>query len=217
MGMEFDGSGDRVSLGTTIDLFTNWAVAYWYYQDTTSRMLLGTYNENGNRFYHCDSSTYYVTFNDVGSVALSYTESLGSRHHIVVTNDDSGSNNIKLYKDGTFVSQGTKANPDVRVNSIGQAHNSASYDWDGLLDDTRIYNKDLSPAEIQSIYHSRGADNIVNGLVGRWLMNEKPDGSTASGASSVIDISKEGNHGTPANSPVYRASPLKLVGPIHIE
>ena len=42
-------------------------------------------------------------------------------------------------------------------------------------------------------------------------MNEKPDGSTATVASSVIDISGNGNHGTPANSPVYRAAPIKLI------
>ena len=84
---------------------------------------------------------------------------------------------------------------------------------DALIDDVRIYNRLLSLAEIQTIYHSRGADNIVNGLVGRWLMNEKSDGVTASGANSCIDISGNGNHGTPQNSPVYKATPMKLIKP----
>ncbi len=86
--------------------------------------------------------------------------------------------------------------------------------FDGKIGDVRFYNRALSPAEIKSIYNSRGSDNIVNGLVGRWLMNEKTDGGTATVASSVIDISKEGNHGTPVNSPVYRVAPIELVKPM---
>ncbi len=41
-------------------------------------------------------------------------------------------------------------------------------------------------------------------LVGRWLMNEKTSGVTASGANTVKDISAGVNDGTPNNSPVYR-------------
>ena len=50
-----------------------------------------------------------------------------------------------------------------------------------------------------------------NPLKMRLLMNEKPDGTAASGAGSCIDISGNDNHGTPVNSPVYRATPIKLI------
>lgn len=49
--------------------------------------------------------------------------------------------------------------------------------FNGPIFDVRSYNRALSVAEIAAIYYARGADNIVNGLVGRWLLNEKPDGS----------------------------------------
>lgn len=83
-----------------------------------------------------------------------------------------------------------------------------------IVDDLRYYNRVLSLAEVKSIHYAQGNDNIVNGLVGRWLMNEKADGQVAAGASFVIDISGNGNHGTPVNEPVYRGASLKLVRPL---
>ena len=85
-----------------------------------------------------------------------------------------------------------------------------TYYFTGKLQDARIYNRVLSIAEIQIIHNAVGSDNIINGLVGRWLMNEKHSGSTATVSSSIIDLSSQGNHGDPINSPVYRESPLKL-------
>jgi len=85
--------------------------------------------------------------------------------------------------------------------------------WHGRIEEVRVYNRELTFAEITIIYYAQGADNIVNGLIGRWLMNEKADGQVAAGANVVIDISGQGNHGTPANNPVYRGAPLKLVRP----
>ena len=42
-------------------------------------------------------------------------------------------------------------------------------------------------------------------------MNEGSSGSVASGTDSCIDISGNGNDGTPTNSPIYRATPIKLI------
>lgn len=85
---------------------------------------------------------------------------------------------------------------------------------DGIIGEIRVYNNVLSLEENKIIYESRGSDNIVDELVARWLMNEKPDGTISSGADSIIDISGNNNHGTPHNSPIYRASPVKIIKPI---
>ncbi|MBA7491382.1 hypothetical protein ES702_01927 [subsurface metagenome] len=96
--------------------------------------------------------------------------------------------------------------------SLGAFGDAGSQYYNGKTFDARIYNDvALSLAEMNTIYHARGADNIVAGLVARWLMNEKPDGETASGANVITDISGQGNHGSPVNSPVYRAAPVRLV------
>jgi hypothetical protein len=70
----------------------------------------------------------------------------------------------------------------------------------GKIDDVRIYTKSLSAAEIQTIYAARGHDNLLDGLVSRWLLNEKAKGVTVSGSNSVKDIGSGGNHGTPGTS-----------------
>ena len=76
--------------------------------------------------------------------------------------------------------------------------------YNGILFDVRIYNRALTANEIAEIYHKRGADRVWQGLVGRWRLDEFVTGA------SVRDLSGNGNHGTPYNSPVYQASPHRL-------
>lgn len=98
---------------------------------------------------------------------------------------------------------------------IGYRNAGYSGQFDGRIWDACICKGvSLSLTQVKIIQYAQGADNIVDGLVGRWLMNEKPDGETATVASSVIDISGQGNHGTPTDSPVYRAAPVRLVRPL---
>jgi len=131
---------------------------------------------------------------------------------------------LTLYRNAVAIASTDATNPpytamentntpvDIGMYTDG-AGNPANF-FDGTLFDVRVYASLLSLAEIKSIYYAQGSDNLVDNLVGRWLMNEKPDGLTAAGANAVIDISGNGNHGTPANEPVYRAASVKLVRPI---
>jgi hypothetical protein len=93
---------------------------------------------------------------------------------------------------------------------IGRTAGAASYHYGGTLDDIRIYNRALSAAEIQTIHASNGHDGIVQGLVGRWLLNELSPGTAATAAGSIIDHSGRGNHGTPYGGPIYRGSELSF-------
>jgi hypothetical protein len=79
---------------------------------------------------------------------------------------------------------------------------------DATLEDFRFYNRELSLAEIQTIYSSRGVDGITDGLVSRWSMNEGAEGAAASGAGSVKDLTGVRNM-TPNNSPTYEAGGLR--------
>ena len=80
---------------------------------------------------------------------------------------------------------------------------------DGHLDDLTIHQKALTLAEIKTKYFARGHDGIVDGLLHRWLFNDGYPGQTATGASSVRDYAGV-RHGSPAASPVYRASELSF-------
>jgi len=175
-------------------------------RDSVILWLLGT---NG------DDGTFIIRDSDSNIASVTGgTVSDGDWHHVVGMRDEANSL-ISVYVD-TILSdsaiESSVGSTDSTVDLyIGSSVAYPSY-FDGIIDDVRIYNRALSLPEIQSIYHSRGSDNIINGLVGRWLMNEDTDGATTSGAGSTIDISGNGNDGSPTDTPItYRATPIKLI------
>ena len=173
----------------------------------------------GYCFLTLGSSVYYRLVFGIydGAGRLTYSDTTlndNTLHHAVATWNGS---NMYLYVDGIQHDTTNSGSPLVLTNyiDIGYRGGLDNFNWDGTAFDARIYNRVLSVAEIQAIYspQTRGIDNIVNGLVGRWLMNELSSGSVATGAGSVKDISPAGNHGTAVNSPQYSTSPMRLYKP----
>lgn len=136
--------------------------------------------------------------------------SLNAWHHIAVTYDASETaSGINWYIDGVLDNGAASS-----FGSYTAMHNTAaSLDiatieggadtLDGILDDFRIYSKEVSSAEIATIYASRGTDGIVDGLVSRWLINEDAVGIPVSGAGSIKDIANTGNDANPISTPLY--------------
>ena len=54
----------------------------------------------------------------------------------------------------------------------------SALEFDGQIADARIYDRDLSASELLTIYNSLGKDGIVNGLEGRWPLNDGVIGSS---------------------------------------
>jgi hypothetical protein len=81
---------------------------------------------------------------------------------------------------------------------------SASETFTGLLDDVRFYNRVLSLGEIETIYYTSSKDSIVDGLLSRWVFDEKPPGSQITKAT---DLTGTGNDLVPvglgAQPPIY--------------
>ena len=234
MALEFDGSNDYVDISNESDydfaVSDPFSLCSWIKTtDSTHHICILS------KYSHPDPDTILGYFSSslnsngliqIQSGTLSYKYKHGDSnladgnwHYVVGTYDGSNTlSGMKVYVDGDEESSYT-AGESGTVGTI--THNESlkiairdtltPIYFNGIINDARVYNRALSLPEIQTIYHSRGADGIVNGLVGRWLMNEGTDGATASGAGSCIDISKEGNHGTPTNSPIYRASPMKII------
>ena len=111
-------------------------------------------------------------------------------HHIVSTVDASGS---KIYIDGVLSnSNATTTLPNNDTNSkviIGTWYRStlAGDDWDGKVDDVRIYSYALTQAQVAWLYN-KGKP------VGHWRMNEATSGS-ATGTDTIKDDSGKGNNG----------------------
>ena len=66
----------------------------------------------------------------------------------------------------------------------------------GYFEDCRIYNRQLSDAEIQTIYACKGHDGIAYGLAGRWTMIEGYDNQRVTLDATIIkDVSNNKSDG----------------------
>jgi hypothetical protein len=154
--------------------------------------------------------TFYTTGVDVGD---------GLWHHVALRNyNDSGTYRFQMYSDGTAAGSATASGASTVVTDtlIGARratlNTGSGFLLTGSLSDIRVYNRLLAVTEISTIYATRGKDFIMNGLVGRWLLNEREPGIVASGSGIVKDSSSEGNHGTPSGtSPTYDSDRLTFV------
>lgn len=223
MALEFDGADQyftsaivKTDFAQVSFLFkgTKAVVAHWtgdyvftfiYFEVSGSNIYCRYFTRNtaGNyRYYGCtlDDITY-----DTSTVYL-LTLNLADK---------------KVYRDGIYIEDALillSSGAACDWNTIGGTITFQAYMSNEVVEysaatvvEYLVYDQVLSEAELRSIYHARGLANIVHDLKGRWLMNEKSDGGTATVASSIIDISGNGKHGTPTNAPVYRAEAVRLV------
>lgn len=139
----------------------------------------------------------------------------GILHFICMTYDGS---NVRLYVDGNLVQTeartGNITNTDSPLTCMAtDGAQIGDRDFDGIIEDYRIYNRALSQAEITTMYYGRGIDNIYYGLLHRWHLNGEAPGVDAVGSNTVKDIVGQ-NHGTPYLTPVYIESQLRFRRPL---
>jgi len=117
---------------------------------------------------------------------------------------------IEIYLNGVLdISEaGSSSTPPSDTMKFGLLSGGSNY-YDGEASDFRIYNRQLSAPEFQTIFASNGHDIINHGLLNRWPMNEKNDGALVDTAEDVKDI-LGGNNMTGINTPTYRASELNF-------
>lgn len=124
----------------------------------------------------------------------------------------------RLYVDGIYnapsgTSGSTTPTGTTGPNNIDEVYfgagtkGSSTTGWNGLMEDIRFYDRRISAAEIQTMFFTRGNDNIMENLLFRVLFNELPIGQTASTA-SIVDLTKKlGNADSVLGSPTYTESP----------
>lgn len=141
--------------------------------------------------------------NTAHSVAGGSALPLNSWQHVVGTYDGA---TMSVYINGALSNNAsssftiaTPASYNLSIGSMGAF--PANYVLDGSVDDVRIYNRALSPAEIANLYNDSSTSRITkintsssgvsNGLVGWWTF----DGSDLT-STTVADRSGQGNNGT---------------------
>src|SRR3989338_1198749 len=231
--LSFDGVNDLVNISNPSSLnVANGSVSFWmktngvWGTDGTSggdvASLIGRHDSSGS----CEGinilqtpATGVVTAqnkNVAGTCAtVSSIVSTGNLkdnnwHHVVyIFSQASGGTNY-LYVDGKVDASGTNSTAwtfDGQNLLFGDSTDTFWEEWQGKMDDVRVYNRALSAAEIQALYQADYAkinapqnNQITNGLVGLWSFN----GPDMSGA-TAYDRSGQGNNGTLTNGPTRAA------------
>jgi len=167
--LEFDGDDDHVDTPLTpdeADLGDGGSLSAWIKFDS-----VGTSRYTGSwgdpRLYVGDSGDgdLQTGFGDDWSDEGSGSLSSNIWHHLVVTND--GSNTIG-YLDGeeihSYSSSLSGTNEDFLIGNVVGTNGIQ-----GLMDDVRVYDRDLSAKEVTELYERK---NIEDGLLAYWPMNE---------------------------------------------
>ena len=97
--------------------------------------------------------------------------------------------NVSIYANGAAVATTSSSDSVANVSTIGARDASGNGNWDGKIDDMRVYNRVLSATEIRQIYSQGSASHISSspkvgpttncsgglscGLVGYWTFDGK--------------------------------------------
>ena len=85
---------------------------------------------------------------------------------------------ISLFIDGTLVGSatGNKSTSNSSNQIIGNYDQTGTYSFNGLIDEIRIYNKNLSPIEIYKLYNFYNLYLLITGVIlgeGRWRIGRR--------------------------------------------
>lgn len=214
--MSFAGANEYVSTPTNQIPSGNShiTISYWQYQRSNTAQM-ATVSLEGPTGYTFTivpivlGGNYYIWTNSIDAsfiVTPAQHPPLNQWVHVAINYDGT---KINYYKDGVFqASYVTSVNTgDLTVNYIGRRVRVATGDYNGIIDDVRIYNRALSADEIMRLYEEGGNRMVVNanqnnimsgGLVGMWSFNG-PDMDWSQSSAEARDVSENGNHGNVTN------------------
>jgi len=195
MALEFDGVSQYIQIAQTKDLpiynEVTYSICGWV------KATKGTIYGEGNSStiipliaISCDiDGGGYIRVlirNDAGSILVNNVLSTNvfyddTWHHFCWV-DNNGT--AKLYIDGvldaTNYNYSRSGTFTLNTSCLAALIRTSVVDFtDGELFDIRCYNRCLTVNEIAEIYHHRGADRVWQGLVGRWRLDELPNGTAA--------------------------------------
>ncbi len=175
--LRFDGNDTYVNVGTSTSLDITGAITIsaWirpsdFTECTSGCDIVSNYNSAGDtaqyEFYIQNNELKYGTSFGGGSAAATTNtpiSQLNRWYHVVVTRNNAGglrtSDTVVLYVDGVAqpAAFSTDAPPTTgfgrtAIGRDGDLVNS-TYHFPGMIDDVRIYNRDLTSAEVKQLYN----------------------------------------------------------------
>lgn len=158
--LDFDGSADFISLNSfiTIDHTKDFTISYWIKarswnaQDGQGAGIYTKSDDTRDSYMNIDGDAVRMQDIPGADYIIPYTFHLDQWYHVAITFTTA---NIKLYVDGKYAASTGSLNNDVQFNHIARGY--AGKRLDGCLDNIRIYNKDLSIAQIQQHFAAGAA------------------------------------------------------------
>ncbi len=210
--LDFDGSNDYVALpapgimGTGATTFSAWI--YPRYTGAGIATLFGM----GYQGLECGvlgwNASYSCSHDAFSTWSTTPTGSYVPNQwvHFVAVRHSDGT--TTLYLNGSQSGAAHQASGTVNAGTIssalGAAYNGAN-GFDGLMDEVRIYNRELSSSEISDLY----GINLQRGLIGHWKLDES--------SGTLADSSGSSNSGTAQNSPTYAPTGGRMNGAINFD
>ena len=148
----FDGNADRINIPASSDFnfgTGDFTVEWWQYLPSTPSehltLLSINYGTNPNLAIQGSgptSTAYKVYFNGISTAVTEGSSCpLNQWVHYAVVRNGSGSNNVKIYRDGVQTGQGTytgNAGNSSSTNYIGGDATNSSVDFEGYVSNLRI-------------------------------------------------------------------------------
>ena len=215
--MEFDGTADVVTIGSTsLGITSAISISAWvkttdtassykviFCEDNTS----GT-NRSWNLFVNSSRKLSFIVWNTDGSLNYLVRTNIdevqdGNWHHVVATYDGTtNADGIKLYVDGSPESM-TATSTGIRTTAsleptIGGLTNSGGWYWPGSLSNIGVWSSALTQDQILTIYNG-GVPNDISSLspIGWWSLSGD---SYFDGTNWICpDLGSGGNNGTSDN------------------
>jgi hypothetical protein len=122
---------------------------------TTTNFFFET-DTSGHLSFGWNTPTYYLN----SGVVLT----AGQWAYLVATYDGT---TVRVYRNGALLASGTATGPPptmTSITTIGRGGSCANYYWNGSLDDVRVYNVALTPAEILQLYQTTAGKRSVRML-----------------------------------------------------
>jgi len=158
--LDFDGVDDYVSIpdDNTLDLTTDGSISLWIYIDAYTNY--PPIIQKGNAGGGWSTESYSIWLRDAPNIIAELNDgahntnvsfgapSIEKWHHLVMTFDGS---NLKTYVDGVYINsaeQTYNALANTKALEIG------SENFNGKIDDVRIYNEAISPYYIKLLYNN---------------------------------------------------------------
>lgn len=179
--LSFDGSTTFVSIPNTGLTFSVFTYAAWINtRDTTTQAIIANNQVSNCPLFKIGSSLLVLDKQNVAQIGASTLKvRVGVWQHAAVTYDASG--NYAFYLDGVPCGTGTSlqtfaftANTLIGYGAVGPD------EFNGLIDDVRMYDAVLTPTQISDMYY--GIDPSTTNLQGWWKFDEG-SGTTANDSS----------------------------------